>query len=386
MEIQTQSSYCRLWMPQPLEVVVRAASSLRPLARERVSAADLSDVVGEAWREQCLRGGYPEHALADVPITLVPLYPAAPAQERCRGFGLELTLPDGRRQRQEFSLKCLRPVAARVAESLRAAGMLGLTESYYYELAAVPSGEGFRTQASGSHSFSLRVKSPAPACVRVPLRPLLEASTAVDIRDDADFPVFIEATALAKAEFCSRQGAQSSPPLESGGVLVGSLAFCESSREFFAVVTDVLEVNEAEQTTFSLAYSGRSWTRIQAILRARQQAHPAQALRLLGQCHGHNFLPNDGARCDECDKRAVCGLSSVFVSADDQTWMRAVFARQPWALCQIFGLNARKEPVHQLYALKDGMWQARGYFLLPEFQWRSVSRNAPGIDRMSERL
>ena len=50
--------------------------------------------------------------------------------------------------------------------------------------------------------------------------------------------------------------------------------------------------------------------------------------------------------------------------------MRAVFARQPWALCQIFGLTARKEPVHKLYSLKDACWQPRGYFLLPDFEWK----------------
>jgi hypothetical protein len=100
-------------------------------------------------------------------------------------------------------------------------------------------------------------------------------------------------------------------------------------------------------------------------------------VRLLGQCHGHNFLPNDGNRCDQCDKRPVCGLSSVFVSPDDQTWMRAVFSRQPWALCLIFGMNARNEPVQQLYSLKDGLWQPRGYFVLPEYEWNAPTEGIP---------
>ena len=160
---------------------------------------------------------------------------------------------------------------------------------------------------------------------------------------------------------------------------MGSLAFCEITKEFFPLITDILEVLEAEQSAFSLAYSGPSWTRIQAIIKAQQAAHPAHAVRLLGQCHGHNFMPNDGNRCDQCDKRPVCGLSSVFVSSDDQNWMRAVFARQPWALCLIFGLNARKEPVQQLYSLKDGQWQARGYFVLPEFQSNRATQGTPSI-------
>ena len=224
----------------------------------------------------------------------------------------------------------------------------------------------------GSPAFNFSVKSLPPACLRVPLRPLVERATAVGVLDEEAFLVFFTAAALAKAEACSRRGAESVPAVESGGVLVGSLALCEETKEFFVIVTDALEVSEAEQTAFSLAYSGPSWNRIQAIMKARQAAHPEWTARLLGQCHGHNFLPNDGNRCDECDKRPVCGLSSVFVSRDDQTWMRAVFTRQPWALCQIFGLNARKEPVQQLYSLKDGLWQARGYLLLPEFEWDST--------------
>jgi hypothetical protein len=109
-------------------------------------------------------------------------------------------------------------------------------------------------------------------------------------------------------------------------------------------------------------------------MKARQAAHPDRAERLLGQCHGHNFLPNDGHVCDECEKRPVCSLTSVFVSDDDSTWMRAVFARQPWALCQIYGLSARKEPLHRLYSLKDGSWQPRGYFRLPDCDWTTKDR------------
>jgi hypothetical protein len=36
-------------------------------------------------------------------------------------------------------------------------------------------------------------------------------------------------------------------------------------------------------------------------------------------------------------------------------------------LCHIFGLSARAEPVDKLFGLKDGRLQARGYYVLPEF-------------------
>ena len=53
----------------------------------------------------------------------------------------------------------------------------------------------------------------------------------------------------------------------------------------------------------------------------------------------------------------------------DETWHASVFARQPWALCHIFGLTARGEPVHRLFGLKDGRLQARGFYLLPDFSF-----------------
>jgi hypothetical protein len=368
----THNSFCRLSLPQPLEVRVRTDVSAPPLAREPVQTADLSNAVAEAWRDQCLRRGRPDQILADLRVVLRPAFSGGDGGARCSGFELELELPDGGRRRQQFSLKCLRPVATRAAAALVSAGILRDEQHYFYEL-AVATQPAPAPPVEVGPAFSLKASSPPPACLRMPLRPLLRAATPVAMLDEEAFPVFFTAAALAKAEACSRQGARSVPPVESGGVLVGSLASCEVTGEFFALVTDVLEVVEAEQSTFTLAYSGLSWRRIETIMKARQAAHPAQMTRLLGQCHGHNFLPHDGNRCDQCDRRPVCGLSSVFVSPDDQTWMGAVFARQPWALCLIFGLNARNEPVRQLYSLNDGRWQARGYFVLADFDWQDVA-------------
>jgi hypothetical protein len=363
-------------MPEPLEVRVLAEPSGPPLAREVVRPADLSEALGETWRDQCLRRGYPDQPLSDIPISLRPTFSNGDKGSLCSGFELELELPSGKRYRQQFTMKSLRPLALRAAETLMNAGVLSADQRYFYVLGMLR--DQFPvSSASASPSFALDAKSSPLTYLRVPLRPLLRAAKAVGMLEEEAFPVFFTAAALAKAEACSRQGGLAVPPVESGGMLVGSLAFCEVTKEFFTIVADVLEVIEAEQSTFSLAYTGPSWTRIQAIMAARQAAHPAQAVRLLGQCHGHNFLPNDGNRCDQCDKRLLCELSSVFVSPDDQTWMRAVFARQPWALCLIFGLNARKEPVQQLYSLKDGLWQARGYFVLPEFDWPAATLGSP---------
>ena len=60
-------------------------------------------------------------------------------------------------------------------------------------------------------------------------------------------------------------------------------------------------------------------------------------------------------------------MTSVFVSLDDRTWSKAVFSKQPWHICHIFGLNARGEPVHALFSLKENRLLQRGFYLLPDF-------------------
>jgi hypothetical protein len=54
----------------------------------------------------------------------------------------------------------------------------------------------------------------------------------------------------------------------------------------------------------------------------------------------------------------------VFVSAADRTFMRTVFAGQPFALCWIAGTNARSEEVSSLFTLRAGVLQARGYHVV----------------------
>jgi hypothetical protein len=73
--------------------------------------------------------------------------------------------------------------------------------------------------------------------------------------------------------------------------------------------------------------------------------------------------------CAECVHRAVCTSTSAWASEDDQVWHKAVFARQPWALCHIFGLTARGEPSDRLYGLADGRLQSRGFYVLPDFDF-----------------
>jgi hypothetical protein len=373
MNASTIGKSIDLAFAEPLAVVVRAERGGPVLATVPLAPSDFSDAAAETWRDRCLRKGHPELAMSAVPMKLVPLRENGSANGRCEGFAIEAELPGARRERQVFTIASLGRIAHQAAGELISAGRMALGHAFYYEMVAQSASVRAPLANAGGLAFSVSVKSAAPACLRLPIRPLFEQCTAVNMTDDEVFPVFFTAEALGKAETCSRRGAISVPPVESGGVLVGSLAYCAEAREFFVIVHDVLEVTGADQDTFSLSYSEKSWNRIQTILKARQSARSERLERLVGQCHGHNFLPNDGNHCDQCEKRTVCGSSSVFASLDDRTWMSAVFPRQPWALCHIFGLTARKEPVHKLYTLKDARWQSRGYFLLPEFNWNQVA-------------
>jgi hypothetical protein len=199
-------------------------------------------------------------------------------------------------------------------------------------------------------------------------------------------PFFYTEAALAKAERAARRGASCDRPVETGGVLLGTLCTCPDSGEFFAVATDLLPLSGAREEGYSLTYSGETWRRIQTVVRARQSEPATQTQRIVGQCHGHNFPPHFGTkRCEECDKRADCALRSDFVSADDLLWSRSVFARQPWACCHIFGQDARDGRVDTNYGFRDGRLAPRGFHRIPDFGLRPERREGGGAGAREER-
>jgi hypothetical protein len=353
-----------LELTQPLRIRVFKQAGAPTLALEPIRPADLADLGGEAWRDDCLRAGYPDTPLAGAPMRVSPIL-ANGSESVCAGLELSLSLPDGRTTRRRFPFSALRHVADRAGTSLLSAGSLRPGEAFYYELILGAGDPAAAPPAADGLVAKVTLKSKALAYLRVRLHELLARARPVALADAQTPPVFYTERSFAQAESCARRGADAG--VESGGALLGSLAACRDTGEFFSIIQDVIEVQEAEETKFSLAFSSRSWLRLQALLQARQAAHPDRALRLLGQAHGHPFRPNDGKLCSECEKRPVCALTSAWASQDDQSWHRAVFARQPWALCHIFGQTARGEPVNQLFGLKDGRLCARGFYVLPDF-------------------
>ena len=362
----TTSNFSGLTLERPLAVRLFKELNGTPLAQEAVLPGDFAEIASEAWRDGCLRAGYPTVPLASLRMLVSPVL-AEDSDTRCAGFQINVALPGGKTSRCQFTFQCLRRAAERGAAPLIDAGALESGESYFYEAIVdarnLPSGPSLANESAVNVSF----QSKPLAHLRTPLRPLLERSTPVALLDDSAPAVFYTDEALARAEACARRGGNAK--IETGGVLLGSLASCPISGEFFTIVHDVIEVQDAEEKEFSLSYSSRTWLRLQKIRDARQAAYPRRAERWVGQAHGHPFQPNDGKTCAECAKRVICTLHSAFASQEDQTWHRAVFARQPWALCHIFGLTARGEPVNQLFGLKDGRLQARGFYVLPGFSF-----------------
>ena len=354
-----------------LAVALRQGEAGPQLAVEPVTDADLAEHRAEAWFAGCLRKGRRELPMNQVPMRIVPEMTTA---GRCAGFHVETIHPLGRPTRHRFTTRSLKEVATRGAERLVTEGVLSAQEACYFELVAQPAAARPERAVEGGITFTSRE---APLrFLSVPLRDLLARAVRVGPDLEGVSPVFYTREAFDLAERFARRGAAGNPPRETGAVLIGPLCACPETGEVFTVVTLVVEVVEAEEEEFSLSYTGRSWTRIQSVLRALRSSVPTRSWRLLGQSHGHNFLPRDGGQpCESCPHLAECHRTSVFVSEADQKWSRAVFSRQPWHLCHIFGLSARAEHVSGLFGQRDGRLQERPFFVIPEFdpgQWQEV--------------
>jgi hypothetical protein len=184
-------------------------------------------------------------------------------------------------------------------------------------------------------------------------------------RVEEPYPVFFTREARERAERISRKGADAQPPVETGGLLVGPLCACPETGETFSVVVDVLEATDSDATTYTLNYSGTTWARIQTILRARQAQPSTRHHRILGQCHGHNFVLLAGVPpCEMCHRVEVCTRTSANLSPEDRTWCRAHFSCEPWQLSQVFGLDARTRPVETFYGQRGGSLERRSYHVV----------------------
>lgn len=343
------------------------------LATEAVTDRDLVDATAELWQAGFLRRGRADVDLADVHAQLRLVHRESERAGRyCAGFELEADEPGD--ARVFFPRESLDFVAARSAQRLLESGELAAGSAYFYELGfECGSRPGVAARAfapEGSDAIGIAVRGPegrrAPRVAAVPIRWLRERIVeSADLPTPASgdpYPVFITAAARARAERVSRRGAASHPPVETGGLLVGPLCVCPETGEMFGVVCDVLEATDADATTYSLTYSGPTWARIQNIMRARQAQAATRHDRILGQAHGHNFVPAEGAPpCEWCHLQPQCTRTSAYLSSDDRTWCRAIFSAEPWQLSVVYGLDAQSRPVEAFYGQRGGRLARRSY-------------------------
>lgn len=323
-----------------------------------VSGNDLVDALSEAWWEGYARAGCAEASLEGRDVAVEPIR-RDNAEPYCDGFVLRTVNTDGKTTRCVFP----RSSVAHVAQRGLAAVRKDDKEQIYYDLRATPTGSA--------------VSLPSPL-VQMAAGLAFASASLPELRDRARTrgepeaargEVFYTERALADAERISRRGAASEPPVETGGLLIGPLCRCPETRDVFVVVTDVLEATDTDATTFSLAYSSATWAKIDALLRARRSAPGMQAHRILGQTHGHNFLPLGGLEpCEACAELEFCTRHTAFLSTSDLRWCRAVFSAQPWQLSHQFGLNARGENVDALFGLRGGCLTERGFRVIPDFE------------------
>jgi hypothetical protein len=333
---------------------------------EPVLTADLIGIYSEAWLAEYLRRGKPEIGFNDLAFRLLPLFFDGSAH-RCEKLIVESRQSDGGVRYSPNDIAALRTVAERAAKKLLKTGILALGQPYYYEVMATEHGA---LDSTGDQLGSTQIESPKIKMVpliyrKVRISSLLSKASAVGEIGE-NIPIFIKNDVFQKAEQFSRKGASHQPPVESGAVVLGWLGSCPDTGEFFAVASDVIQLENTLQNKISLTYTDKTWAGIHEVLKQRQKTPANRSERIVGQCHGHNFLPCFGEKkCHQCEQQARCTATSVFVSENDLLWSRCVFSRQPWAFCQIFGLDARGIHVQQMYGFRQDRLVERGFYTIP---------------------
>lgn len=347
-----------------LVVELRSATG-EILAREPLRRTHLSELCGELWMQELLRRGR-----RDVPLEAVGLAatPQLRSDGEVEGFLLRMTAPGGFEIERRYDLDLARDVATTLVHNAIAAEQLKTGDTYTWHIRADRTTGASRDGAATAAPFAMSVTTAALDCAEAPLAPLLQRAEKVGPHDDRDVLVFFVRSAWQRGEDLARKGAERTPAVETGALYVGLIVACPETQDVYIVVTDALELHDAEQAEFSLTLTGPTWTRIRTVVQARRKQPRFRALRILGQTHGHNWLPAGGAPpCEHCAVAEVCTRTTVFVSDDDRRFMRSTMAGQPWQLCLISGFNARKERVSELYGLRDGRLAPRGYYLIDDF-------------------
>lgn len=253
------------------------------------------------------------------------------------------------------------PVMRRVVERCLERGLLKPGDEY---LPRWTSGEipGDAVNGAVRCGEAFRVSGRAPDCVPVRLEDLRRWAEPRGRVEAGEFPVFYPASLAARVRDLARRG--EAEGIETGAALAGVLLRGTDGPELAILLTAALAFEHAEATQTRLEPRAATWAGVHAALRVRRQSMPGIPEVLVGQVHGHPFLPGD---CGGCPRRPDCALSTASCSAEDDHWMRLVFGTQPWALCHIVGYTPRREVVEQLFTRSGGRLRARGFHVVPDF-------------------
>jgi hypothetical protein len=369
----TKSDLCSIRPPPTREIDTdtwRAALRVSRLGGPTLAAAHLDDgfkseARAEVWLSDCLRRGRTELTPDDLTCRIVPTFLPGHAP-RCLKISVEVTLPDGVIVPKDRSWGSFATQAIQIASTLRSQGKLGAEEDFCYELVAF---SATAPDAGGPGSEVLRgTVTRAPLHFRRSgiLPALLARARVIGELDPSFHPIVMTEEAHARAEALARAGASHVPPVETVAILTSALWSCKHTGEFFLLIRDALEVAGAEHGEFQVRFTEAAWSWLESVRRRLLSREETADHRVVGQAHGHNFLPVGGP-CEDCPKRALCGRHTAFASTADCNWTRAVFLPyQPWGVSLIHGLNARSEPVEIMYSLRDGQLVPRGFHVIPE--------------------
>ena len=184
-----------------------------------------------------------------------------------------------------------------------------------------------------------------------------------DMGDDDSYPLFVQRDVWEDSHRMARRGGEQ----ESAAMWTGRL-MRDPSAEVFVVVESCMPAEKAVESQYSVSFSGDTWAKLQERLKKRRKHLGRPGERFCASVHGHNFAPsadaNGNTMCVACATAKVCGRTTAAASTDDESWHRAVFSRQPWAVLLVYGWNARNEEDWKLYGLRDGGLRPRPLYLL----------------------
>ena len=202
------------------------------------------------------------------------------------------------------------------------------------------------------------VLEPASLAAFLKASRLLREGTAPLSPTDEDrpnhLPIFIDDEVWEESRALARRGGD----LESAAVWTGRLMRDVETPEIFLLIEAVIEAQHAQETEYSILFSGETWQSVRELLEQRRRRLNRPHERILGSVHGHNFLPHaneEGQRiCASCDRLATCAESTAVASSLDEEWHRTIFAATPWAALGVWGWTAHREEVWQVYSLTGG--------------------------------